>query len=157
MPFSVPLGGCAHPCCVGAPCGCLDTHPDCLQGVVQFFPLLRLLVFCVEAFIVDTEVEIDLHEAKVIVLVVQAQLVETCREKWGLLFLSRRAAARQTCPQRPTLILPIREGGVIRPINSLGSAVWLDRLGVAVPACLQLAGGLGRDRGSGDLSPLRGS
>lgn len=72
----------------------------------------------------------------------------------GIVVPSRRAAARQTCPQRPTLILPIREGGVIRLINSLGSAVWLGRLGVAMPACLQLAGGLGRDCGSGDLSPL---
>lgn len=80
-PVWVPLGGRAQPRCIRAPCGHPDTHPNCLQGVVQLFPLSQLFVFHSEAFIVDTKAQIHLHEAKVVLLVVQAQLVKPCGEK----------------------------------------------------------------------------
>lgn len=82
--FPAPLG----PATRGftALCAGSGTHLDGLQGVVQLPPLFWLLPLRVEAVVVDPKVEVHLHEAEVVVLVVQAQLVETCREKRGVLF-----------------------------------------------------------------------
>lgn len=71
--------------CFEALCGRSSTYPNGIQCVIQLFPLFYLLLFHVETIIVDTKVEIHLHKAKVILPIVQAQLVETCREKWRFL------------------------------------------------------------------------
>lgn len=72
--------------CFEALCSRSSTYLNGIQRVIQLFPLFCLLLFHVEAIIVDTKVEIHLHKAKVILPIVQAELIETCREKWRFLF-----------------------------------------------------------------------
>lgn len=133
MPCSVSWAGCAHPRCAGAPSSLPDPHPNCLQGVIQLLPLCWLLVFHVEVLVVHTKVEIHLHEAEVVLLVVQAELVETCRGEGRRLLVSGWKGTRQTHPQCSTLILPTEEQ----------SALW-EALARQAQSCR---------RGWGDLCP----
>lgn len=72
-----PIWGLPDTCCFKALCGGSSTYLDGLQGVIQLPPLCWLLPLHAEAIVVDAKVEVHLHEAEVVMLVVQAQLVET--------------------------------------------------------------------------------